>query len=177
MSLYAETPRVAMQVSRNVVVASIQVDLEEDVLARFQKDLLDRVNETDSRAVMLDVSGLDTLDSHEFAALRRIIAIVTILGTESILVGLQPGVVSALIEMGADVEGLKTAIDLDAAFELLEPDPELTFDSELDSDSDSDSGSGSGSDPDSDFESIPAASESPEEFLDIEAHWLSEEER
>jgi rsbT antagonist protein RsbS len=113
-----------MQVSREVVVASIQVDLDEDVLARFQEDLLGRVHETGSRAVILDVSGLETLDSSEFAALRRIIAAVKILGSDSVLVGLQPGVVSALIEVGADVDGLQTAIDLDAAFELLEPEPE-----------------------------------------------------
>jgi rsbT antagonist protein RsbS len=113
-----------MQVSRNVVVASIQVDLDDDVLACFQEDLLGRVHETNSRAVILDVSGLDTLDSYEFKALRLIIAAVTILGTESILVGLQPGVVSALIEVGADIDGLRTAIDLDAAFELLEPAPD-----------------------------------------------------
>ena len=124
MSRYADTPRVAMQVSRNVVVASIQVDLDDDVLSLFEEDLLGRVHETNSRAVILDVSGLETLDSTEFKALRRIIAAVTIMGTESILVGLQPGVVSALIEVGADVDGLRTAIDLDAAFELLEPEPE-----------------------------------------------------
>lgn len=105
------------------MVASIQVDLDDDVLACFREDLLGRVHETNSRAVILDVSGLETLDSYEFKALRRIIAAVTILGNESILVGLQPGVVSALIEVGADVDGLRTAIDLDAAFELLEPEP------------------------------------------------------
>jgi rsbT antagonist protein RsbS len=113
-----------MQVSRDVVVASIQVDLDEDVLARFRDDLLGRVHETGSRAVFLDVSGLETLDSDEFAALRRIIEMTTIMGTESVLVGLQPGVVSALIEVDADVDGLRTAIDIDAAFALLEPVPE-----------------------------------------------------
>ena len=43
-------------------------------------------------------------------------AIVEIMGPRSLLVGLRPGVVSALIDMDADVEGLETAIDLDAAF-------------------------------------------------------------
>jgi rsbT antagonist protein RsbS len=113
-----------MQVSRSVVVASIQVDLDDDVLVRFQEDLLARVHNTGSRAVFLDVSGLETLDSDEFATLRRIIAMASIMGTESVLVGLRPGVVSALIELEADVEGLQTAIDLDAAFALLEPAPE-----------------------------------------------------
>jgi len=124
MPQYADIPGVAIQVSRDIVVASIQVDLDEDVLTRFREDLLQRVHETGSRGAILDVSGLDTLDSDEFAALRSTIAMIAIMGAESVLVGLQPGVVSALIEAGADVEGLKTAIDLDAAFALLEPEPE-----------------------------------------------------
>jgi rsbT antagonist protein RsbS len=124
MALYADIPGIAMQVSRGVVVASIQVDLDDDVLARFRQDLLGRIHETGSRGVILDVSGLETLDSEELAALRRIIAMTGLMGAESVLVGLRPGVVSALIEAGADVDGLPAAIDLDAAFALLEPQPE-----------------------------------------------------
>jgi rsbT antagonist protein RsbS len=124
MSLYDDTPAVAMQVSRDVVVASIQIELNEDVLARFREDLLNRVHDSRSRGVILDVSGLETLDSDEFAELRKIISMCTILGTESILVGLQPGVVSSLIEAGAEVDGVRAAVNLDAAFNLLNP-PEL----------------------------------------------------
>ncbi len=112
-----------MQLSREVVVASIQVDLDEAVLERFEADLLQRVHEAGPRAVFLDVSGLETLDAHEFAALRRIGRSATIMGTEAVMVGLRPGVVSALVEMDADVEGLRTAIDIDAAFALIEPAP------------------------------------------------------
>jgi rsbT antagonist protein RsbS len=124
MSLYADIPGIAMQVAREVVVASIQVDLDDDVLARFRDDLLRRLHETGSRGVILDVSGLETLDSNEFAALRRIITMTSIMGAESVLVGMRPGVVSALIEAGAEVDGLRAAIDLDAAFALLQPEPE-----------------------------------------------------
>ena len=124
MTLYADIPGVAIQVSRDVVVASIQVDLDDDVLARFREDLLHRIHETCSRGAILDVSGLETLDAEEFAALRRIITMSTIMGAEVVLVGLRPGVVSALIETGADVDGLRTATHLDAAFALLQPEPE-----------------------------------------------------
>jgi rsbT antagonist protein RsbS len=126
-----------MQVISDVVVASIQVDLDEDVLARFRDDLLDRVHETSSRAVFLDVSGLETLDSDEFAALRRIIEMTTIMGTESVLVGLRPGIVSALVEVDAAVDGLQTAIDIDAAFALLEPASEPESEPSSDAESES----------------------------------------
>lgn len=130
MILYADIPGIAIQVSRDVVVASIQVDLEDDVLDRFREDLLSRIHETGSRGVILDVSGLETLDSHEFTALRRIITMITIMGAEAVLVGLRPGVVSALIEAGADVDGLQAAINLDAAYALLQPEPEPEPESE-----------------------------------------------
>ena len=154
MSLYADIPGVAIQVSRDVVVASIQVDLDDDVLARFRDDLLRRIHETGSRGVILDVSGLETLDSDEFAALRRIITMSTIMGAESVLVGLRPGVVSSLIEAGADVDGLRAAIDLDAAFTLLnpEPDPDPDLDPEHESEAGVDSDAGT-------EESLPSESE------------------
>ena len=139
MTLYADIPGVAMQVSRDVVVASIQVDLDDDVLARFRDELLHRLHETGSRGVILDVSGLETLDSSEFAAVRRIITMCTIMGAQSVLVGLRPGVVSALIEAGADVDGLRAAIDLDAAFALLQPEPDTEPESEAEIDTDTDS--------------------------------------
>jgi len=138
MTLYADIPGIALQVSRDVVVASIQVDLDDDVLARFREDLLRRIHETGSRGVILDVSGLETLDADEFAALRRIITMCTIMGAESVLAGLQPGVVSALIEAGADVDGLRAAINLDAAFALLQPEPEPEPECESATDTDAD---------------------------------------
>ena len=131
MALHADIPGVAMQLSRGIVVASIQVDLDDDVLARFREDLLGRLHESGSEGVILDVSGLQTLDSEEFAALRRIITMCTIMGAESVLAGLRPGVVSALIGAGADVDGLRAAINLDAAFDLLQPEPEPELELEL----------------------------------------------
>lgn len=124
-SNYSDTAAVAIQVSRDVVVASIQVDLKDDVLARFQKDLLQRIHSTNSHGVILDLSGLETLDSHEFAGLRRIIKMSEILGAQAVMVGLRPGVVSALIEAGADTDGLQAALNLDAAYALLRTEPEL----------------------------------------------------
>lgn len=115
-----DVPAIAIQLSRGIVVASIQVDLEDAVLLRFREDLLSSVHRSGTSGVILDVSGLETLDLHEFAALRQIISMVEIMGTSAVLVGLQPGVVSALVGGGADVDGLRSALDLDAAFVLLD---------------------------------------------------------
>ena len=124
MTDFPDTPGIAIQVSRNVVIASIQVDLEVNTLARFREDLLQRLHTSGSQAVILDVSGLETLDSVEFAGLRKLIKMIEIMGADAVVVGLRPGVVSSLIETGADIDGLKAAINLDAAYEMLEQQPE-----------------------------------------------------
>mgnify|MGYP001816685074 FL=1 len=91
------------------------------MLAPFREVLLNRIHETASSGVILDVSGLAILDSEEFSGLRQTVTMTTLLGADAVLAGLQPGVVSALVESGVDVDGLQTSIDIDAAFELLLP--------------------------------------------------------
>jgi hypothetical protein len=61
------------------------------------------------------------------------------MGAESVLVGMRPGVVSALIEAGADADGLRAASNLDAAFAMLEPEPEAQPELEPEADADADS--------------------------------------
>ena len=115
-------PRIAIQRSRDVLVATIQIDLTEPVLARFQEDLLTRIHATHARGVVLDLSGSDTLDLHEFEALRRVVAMAELMGARAVFVGLGPGVVSALITLGADTDGVRATLDLDEALRMLGSD-------------------------------------------------------
>ncbi len=112
-----------MQLSRGTLVASIQVDLAQEVLDRFRSDLLDRVRDSGARGVILDVSGLETLDAEEFTALQRIVRMASLMGARSVIAGLRPGVVSALLDSDVDVEGIETALDLDQAFGLFDDAP------------------------------------------------------
>ena len=120
MSSLSDTPAVAMQVTRGVVLASVQVELTDTVLARFQEELLPLVRDTGSHGVILDLAGVSLLDLHEFEGLRRIVTTCAIMGARCVLVGLRPGVVAALVEAGAEVDNLQAAHSLDAAFELLQ---------------------------------------------------------
>ncbi len=114
-------PGGAMQVSRGIVVATIQGDLDEPALARLRHDLLDRLEKSGCQGVILDLSGLHTLDAEEFADIRQISSMASLMGAQPVLAGLRSGVVSALIDSGVEVEGIQAAVDLDAAFEVLLP--------------------------------------------------------
>lgn len=112
--------RIPLQISRDCVVASIQVDLDEGVLRHFRDDLLGLLHRSGLVAVILDVSGLDLMDGQDFEALRKIVAMTELMGSRCIISGLQAGVVASLVELDVDLEGLETTLNLDAAFEALE---------------------------------------------------------
>lgn len=112
--------RIPLQVVRGCVVASIQIDLAPEVLRQFRNDLLECVQKSRAGAVILEVSGIDILDMEDFNELRSTMEMAEIMGARSILSGLKPGVVSALIDLGADPEGVNAVLNLDDAFQLLE---------------------------------------------------------
>ena len=110
--------RVPMQLTRGCVVASVQVDLEDEVLRRFQTDLLEYVHTANASGVIIDLSGVEIMDADDWEALRRTLAMAKLMGARSVVAGLRPGVVSALIELGVDAEGIETVHSLDEGLEL-----------------------------------------------------------
>ena len=112
--------RIPLQVVRGCVVVSIQIDLDPEVLRQFRNDLLECVQKSRASGVILDVSGVDILDLDDYNGLRRSMEMAQVMGARSILSGLKPGVVSALIDLGADPEGVISVLNLDDAFQLLE---------------------------------------------------------
>jgi rsbT antagonist protein RsbS len=112
--------RIPLQVVRGCVVASIQIDLDPEVLRQLRNDLLERVQLSNAEGVILDVSGVDILDLDDYNGLRSTMEMAEVMGARSILSGLKPGVVSALIDLGADPEGVNAVLNLDNAFQLLE---------------------------------------------------------
>ena len=112
--------RIPLQVVRGCVVASIQIDLNPEVLRQFRNDLLECVQKSRATGVILDVSGIDILDMDDFKGLRSTMEMAQVMGARPILSGLKPGVVSALIDLGAEPEGLNAVLNLDDAFQLLD---------------------------------------------------------
>lgn len=114
------TLRIPLQVSRGCVVASIQVDLSEDILKRFRDDLLTLLHSSGASGVVLDVSGIEVMDHRDFEALRTTMSMARLMGAHSVLAGLRAGVVSSLVELEVETEDIVAAMDLDDAFRIME---------------------------------------------------------
>jgi rsbT antagonist protein RsbS len=115
----SDVTRIPLQISRGCVVASVQVDLSDEVLQRFRSDLLELLSTSDASGIVVDLAGVDVMDAEDFAALRRTLSMAAIMGARSVLCGLRPGVVASLVELGADVDGVLAARSLDDALAQL----------------------------------------------------------
>ena len=98
------------------MVASIQVDLDEDVLQGFRKELLELLQRSGARGIILDLSGVSIIDGEDFRALRDTMDMARLMGAVTVMSGLQAGVVSALIDLEADTRGVEATLTLDDAY-------------------------------------------------------------
>ena len=111
--------RIPLQLSQNCIVASIQVDLSEELLRLFREDLLKLLHSSEADGIILDLSGVEIIDAEDWEALRGTMTMANLMGARSIVAGLRPGVVSALVELEVDVEDIDAALNLDEALKLM----------------------------------------------------------
>ena len=101
------------------LLAAIHGDLRDRVAEAFQADLLRMLERTGAAGLVIDISGLDTVDSYVARVLTETGQMARLMGTETVLVGMRPEVAATLVQMGYTVSGVRTALDLEAGLKLL----------------------------------------------------------
>src|SRR5947208_15991750 len=105
------------------LIASIQSTLTDADLTRLQDDLARQVGELRSRGVVVDVTELDVMDSFTIRTLLDIARVARLRGAEAVIVGIQPEVAFAMVQLGLRLEDVATALDLEEGIALLESVP------------------------------------------------------
>jgi rsbT antagonist protein RsbS len=105
----------------DVLIASIQAALSDRDLDQFRDELADRVGRFRARGVVIDVTALDVLDSFATRTIRSIAHTARLRGAETIVVGIQPEVAMAMVQLGLNFDGVTTALDLEEGLALLRP--------------------------------------------------------
>lgn len=100
----------------DVLLASIQAALTDQDLVQLRDDVAERVGRFRSRGVIVDVTALDVLDSFATRTLRTIAYIAQLRGADTVIVGIQPDVAFAMVQLGLSLEGVATALDLEEGF-------------------------------------------------------------
>ena len=104
---------------KDILITSIQIDLTDEDAIVFQTDVLAKVSETDAKGVVIDITALDVVDSFMARVLNNTATMVRLIGAEVVLCGMQPSVALTLIEMGRELIGVETALNLDQAVDKI----------------------------------------------------------
>jgi rsbT antagonist protein RsbS len=103
----------------DVLISSVHVDLHDAVAEAFQADVLTHIEKTGAKGLVIDVSGLEMVDSYVARILADTGRMAKLMGTQMVLVGMRPEVAATLVRMGYSMEGVKTALNLDAGLAVL----------------------------------------------------------
>ena len=101
------------------LIASIQSALSDQDLVQLRDGIVQRVGKLRSRGVIVDVTVLDVMDSFATRTLRDIAHMIRLRGAETVIVGIQPEVALAMVQLGLTLEGVSCALDLEEGLAYL----------------------------------------------------------
>jgi len=102
------------------LIASIQAALSDADLMQLRDALVKQVSTFRSRGVIVDVTVLDVMDSFASRTLRDLVHMIRLRGAETVIVGIQPEVAFAMVQLGLTLEGVATALDLEEGLAFLD---------------------------------------------------------
>ncbi len=105
---------------RGILLASIQIDMSDEDALAFQGNVLRVLSETEAKGLVIDIAGMDVVDSFMARVINDTSRMAAMLGAEVVLCGMQPDVALTLTEMGRELIGVETALNLDQGFEKIE---------------------------------------------------------
>lgn len=101
------------------LLVTIQVDLYDRLATNLEADLVQMVNKTEARGVLIDISALSIVDSFMGRILGNIGSMGRIMDAQTVVVGMQPAVAITLIELGLELTGVYTALNVEKGMALL----------------------------------------------------------
>jgi rsbT antagonist protein RsbS len=107
-----------LKIGSNLLV-SIQVDLQDQSVQQLQEDLAEQIVDSGSTGVIIDITGVEIVDSFIGRMLATIGSMSRLFGAETVLVGMRPAVAITLVELGLSLDGIRTALNIEKGLRLL----------------------------------------------------------
>lgn len=102
------------------LIVSIQVDMHDKLALQLQSQILNEIEKTGAKGVLIDISVLEMVDSFIGRMLSGMASMASIMDAAVVIVGMQPAVAITLVELGLEMPGVDTALNMERGMELLE---------------------------------------------------------
>ncbi|MDB5340290.1 MAG: anti-sigma factor antagonist [Planctomycetaceae bacterium] len=101
------------------LLVTIQVDLHDRLALTLQDDLTAKIEKTNAKGVLIDISSLEIVDSFIGRMIANTSSMARILDAKTVVVGMQPAVAITLVELGLTLTGVQTALNVERGMHLL----------------------------------------------------------
>jgi rsbT antagonist protein RsbS len=102
------------------LLVTIQVDMHDQLALTLQDDLTQRIVSDHAKGVLIDISSLDVVDSFIGRMISNLAAMSRVLDATTVVVGMRPAVAITLVELGLNLEGVRTALNVERGMALLQ---------------------------------------------------------
>lgn len=102
--------------------------MHDQLAMTLQDDLTTKIAKVGAKGVLIDISSLDIVDSFIGRMLGNISAMARVLDAETVVVGMQPAVAITLVELGLNLGGIHTALDVERGMAMLRRHLDLNSD-------------------------------------------------
>ena len=103
----------------DLLLVTIQIDLYDRIAEALEADLVQMINKTGARGVLIDISAVNIIDSFMGRIIGNIATMSKVLDAETVVVGMQPAVAITLVELGLPLPGVFTALNVERGMMLL----------------------------------------------------------
>ncbi len=103
----------------DILLVSIQVDLQDNIAMALQEDLAEYIVKSSANGVLIDISALEIVDSFVGRMINTIASVSRVLDAKTVVVGMRPAVAITLVELGLSLPGVRTALDVDRGLAML----------------------------------------------------------
>lgn len=103
----------------DVLLVSIQVDLDDHTAMALQENLSEQIVRTGAHGVVIDISALEIVDSFIGRMLATTAAVSRVLDADTVVVGMRPAVAITLVELGLSLGSVRTALNVEKGLALL----------------------------------------------------------
>lgn len=111
------------EVWEDILLLPVIGSLDSQRAQEMTEKLLDRIKESRSRCVIIDITGVETVDTSTASAMLKMTRAARLLGAVCVLTGVSPEIARTMVQLNIEVEGVRTLRTLKdglrACFEIL----------------------------------------------------------
>jgi rsbT antagonist protein RsbS len=116
--------RIPILKMRECLIVTIQEEMHDRLARMLQEELSERIYSTSAKAVLIDISTVQIVDSFIGRMIANIAGISGVMDARTVIIGIQPAVAITLVEMGIMLSGVMTALNIEDGMEMIANPPE-----------------------------------------------------